>query len=128
MTSKYPAVFLLGLGVLLGVAIWLFSPWLTGKVEPWDADTPIWLYSWVLVAVSGGLFGHVRGICLPLGYALGQMLVTTKSVFIGEFGALGLMFIGGYAAVAIAVTLTVVGVIALFKRLLYIRSSTDSDA
>ncbi len=41
MTPKRKALVLLALGVLLGVAVWLLSPWLTGKVEPWDADTPM---------------------------------------------------------------------------------------
>ena len=117
MTSKRRALALLALGMLLGVAIWLFSPWVTGKSEPWDADAPIWSLSWLLVATLGGLTGHVRGVCLPLGYALGQMLITVNSVFLGEFGALGWMFIGGYAAVAIAVTLVLVGATALLMRL-----------
>jgi hypothetical protein len=103
--------------MLLGAAIWLLSPWLTGKSEPWDADAPIWSLSWLLVAVLGGLTGHVRGACLPLGYALGQMLITVKSVLIGQFGALGWMFIGGYAAVTIVVTFALVGATALVKRL-----------
>ena len=64
------AMVLLATGVLPGIAIWLFSPQLTGKVEPWDADAPIWPLSWLLIAALGGLVGHLRGICLPLGYAL----------------------------------------------------------
>jgi hypothetical protein len=109
MMSKPNALVLLTIGVLAGVGIWIFSPWLTGTIEPWDADAPIWLCSWVLMAVLGSLVGHIRGVCLPLGYALGQMLITVQSVFTGEFGALGWLFIGGYAAVAILVTLTITG-------------------
>jgi hypothetical protein len=117
MTPRRNALALLALGMLLGIALWLFSPWLTGKSEPWDAAAPIWSVSWLVVAVLGGLTGHVRGACLPLGYALGQMLITVKSVLFGEFGALGWMFIGGYAAVAIAGTLVLVGTTAWFLRL-----------
>jgi len=117
MTPKRKALALLAFGMLLGVAIWLFSPWLTGRIEPWDADAPIWSLSWLLVAVLGGLTGHVRGACLPLGYALGQMLVTVKSVFIGQFGAMGWMFIGGYAAVAVVATFMLAGATVLVKRL-----------
>lgn len=117
VTPKRKALVLLALGVLLGVAVWLFSPWLTGKVEPWDADTPIWPLSWLLVAILGGLVGHVRGVCLPLGYALGQMLATIQSPFIGQFGALGWLFIGGYAAVAAVVTLAFIAVAALLAYL-----------
>ena len=117
MTPKRKALALLAFGMLLGVAIWLFSPWLTGRIEPWDAHAPIWSLSWLLVAVLGGLTGHVRGACLPLGYALGQMLVTVKSVFIGQFGAMGWMFIGGYAAVAVVATFMLAGATVLVKRL-----------
>jgi hypothetical protein len=127
MNPSRKALSWLALGVALGVAVWVLSPWLTGKIEPWDADVPVWSLSWLVVAVLGGLTGHVRGACLPLGYALGQMLVTIQSVFIGQFGALGWMFIGGYAAVAVLVTLTLVGVTAILKRL-WRRRGAKADA
>ena len=117
MMSRLNAQVLLSIGVLSGIAIWVFSPWLTGTIEPWDADTPIWPLSWFVVAIVGSLIGHVRGVCLPLGYALGQMLITIQSVFVGEFGALGWMFIGSYAAVATLVTLSLIGVTALLKKI-----------
>ena len=117
MTTKYHGPALLALGVLLGAAIWVFSPWLTGKIEPWDADRPIWPLSWLVIAFLGGLTGRISGVCLPLGYALGQALVTIKSVFAGQFGALGWMFIGGYAAVAAAATVVLAGAIMLVKYL-----------
>jgi len=119
---------LLAIGVLAGVAMWVLSPGLTGKAEPWDADAPIWLLSWSLIAVLGGLVGHVRGVCLPLGYALSQMLVIIQSVFIGRFGALGWLFIGGYAAIATLVTLALVGVTALLKGLWRVRPTQVDGA
>jgi hypothetical protein len=122
MSAIRKALAWLTLGIMMGAAIWIFSPWLTGKIEPWDADQPIWTLSWLVVAILGGLIGHVRGVCLPLGYALGQMLVTIKSVFVGQFGALGWMFIGTYAAVAVAVTLALIGTIALLQYLWRMRS------
>jgi MFS family permease len=121
--KKHKALSLLAVGFLLGIVVWAFSPWLTGKVEPWDTDAPSWPLSWLLLAVLGGLVGHLRGVCLPLGYALGQMLITTPSVFIGEFGVLAWVFIGGYAAAAVAATLAVLGVTALLKRLWRKRSA-----
>lgn len=75
------------------------------------------MLSWLLIAVTGGLVGHVRGVSLPLGYALGQMLITIQSLFVGEFGALGWLFIGGYAAVATLVTLSLIGITALLKKI-----------
>lgn len=124
--SQLKAPLLLTIGVLAGVGIWIFSPWLTGTIEPWDADAPIWLFSWVLMAVLGGVVGHVRGVCLPLGYALGQMLVTIQSVFTGEFGALGWLFIGGYAAIATFVTLSLIGVTTLLKKIRRAHSTSVS--
>lgn len=134
MTAVRKALALLALGIVLGVAIWVFSPWLTGKVEPWDADEPIWSLapiwplSWLVVAILGGLIGHVRGVCLPLGYALGQILVTIQSVFLGPFGALGWIFIGSYAAFAVIVTLALVGVTALLKYLWRTRNTKVDNA
>ncbi|MCW5744597.1 MAG: hypothetical protein KIT36_00165 [Alphaproteobacteria bacterium] len=106
----------LAVGILLGIAIWLFSPWITGRIEPWDSDFPIWQISWLVVAVLGSLAGHARGVCLPLGYALGQMLVTIKSAFVGQFGALGWMFIAGYAAAATILTLVIVAVTMVWRQ------------
>lgn len=117
MTAARKALSLLALGALLGGAIWLFSPWITGKAEPWDADAPIWTLSWLLVAILGGLAGHVRGVCLPLGYALGQMLCTAPALRTAEFGALGWLFIGVYAAVAVLVSFALIGLIAVVRRL-----------
>ena len=118
----------LTVGILLGVAIWGFSPWLTGKVEPWDADSSVWPFSWALVAVAGGTIGHLRGICFPLGYAFGQMLVTIQSAFRSEFGALGWLFIIGYAAAAISVTLALIGGVALLRYLRHRRTThVDGD-
>jgi hypothetical protein len=122
------ALALLTVGILFGIAIWVVSPWLTGTVEPWDADTPIWSLSWLVVAIAGGLIGHVRGACLPLGYALGQMLVTIRSVFNSEFGVLGWAFIGGYAAVAALIALAVTGVVMLFKYYWRTRRASAIDA
>jgi hypothetical protein len=134
MKSRHKAFLLLAMGVALGVGVWVFSPRLTGTAEPWDADapvwgiTPFWTLSWLVIAVLGGLVGRVRGVCLPLGYALGQMLVTVRSVFTGQFGALGWMFIGGHAGVAVVVTLALAGAIALLKRLWRMRNAKVDGA
>lgn len=126
MKSKPITLVLLAIGILSGVAIWVCSPWLTGTIEPWDADAPIWPLSWLLAASLGGLVGHVRGVCLPLGYALGQMLITIQSVFGGEFGVLGWLFIGGYAALATLMTLSLIGVTALLKKIRRAHSTSVS--
>lgn len=115
MTTGRQTLLLLGIGTLAGLAMWVFSPWITGRVEPWDADSSIWLYSWMVMAVIGGAVGRIRGVCLPLGYAVGQMLITIKSAFASQFGWLGWMFIGGYAVVAVILTLLLVAVASLLR-------------
>ncbi|MFZ2651895.1 MAG: hypothetical protein WA210_17500 [Burkholderiaceae bacterium] len=116
MNARARALALLGVGAILGAAIWLFSPWLTGRAEPWDADFPLWGLSWLLIGVAGGLVGRLRGLCLPVGYALGQMLLTIQSLFTGPFGALGWMFIAGYAGVSVSLAGAIIGVFALRRR------------
>jgi len=118
MTARRHALILLALGALLGVATWVFSPWLTGRVEPWDADLPIWLALWLIVAIAGGLTGRVRGTLLPIGYALGQMLVTGRPLLVGDLTALlGWYFIFAYAAVAVLLSFAIAALIAALKRL-----------
>ena len=124
MISKLTAPALLAIGVLAGVGMWVCSPRLTGASEPWDSDAPIWMLSWLLIAVGGGLVGHIRGVWLPLGYTLSQMLITIQSLFVGEFGALGWLFIGGYAMVATLVTLSLIGVTAMLKRIHRVHNTT----
>lgn len=116
MRTWRSAPILLALGITLGVGIWLASPWLIGTAEPWDAEAPIWGASWLGVALLGGLFGRLSGVCLPVGYALGQFLITIRSP-LGEFGLLGWSFIAGYAVAAILVALAVIGCIQLVRRI-----------
>lgn len=128
MTARRHALILLTLGALLGVATWVFSPWITGRAEPWDADLPIWLVLWLAVAVAGGLTGRARGTLLPIGYALGQMLVTGRPLLVGDLTALlGWSFIIAYAAVAVLLSFALAALTATLKRLRG-ASSRDSDA
>jgi hypothetical protein len=114
--TRHPALLLLAIGVALGVGVWLLSPWLTGRAEPWDADAPIWPTSWLLMAIAAGGTGRLHGLLLVVGYALGQMLVTVKSVLGSEFGALGWLFILGWMAAALVASLALVAARALLGR------------
>lgn len=107
---------LLATGVALGAGVWLLSPWLTGHVEPWDAEAPIWPASWLLMAIAAGGTGRPRGLLLVVGYALGQMLMTIKPVLGSEFGALGWLFILAWMAAALVISLALVAARALLKR------------
>lgn len=116
MSSRRSALALLTAGAALGGAIWVFSPWLTGAKEPWDADVPVWSLSWIAVAFGGGLTGRAVGALLPLGYALGQMLATLGAALKSEFGVLGWLFILGYGVAAILGTLLLAAGATLARR------------
>jgi hypothetical protein len=126
--TRRHALLLLAAGVVLGAGIWVFSPWLTGHVEPWDADAPIWQASWLLIAIAGGCTGHTRGPLLVVGYALGQILITINGVIRSEFGALGWLFILGFMAAALVVTRTLVAAQALVMHCWRKLRSTDTGA
>lgn len=122
---RWPAGLCFGVGVLLGAALWLFSPALLGRAEPWDAAVPVWSLSWPAIGVFGAAARHVRGLLLPLGDAAGQIAATVPQIVRSEFGVLGLAFIGGGLVVALAVTLALLGAMALLRR--HARS-TDNPA
>lgn len=105
----------LSTGIGLGLAVWVLSPRLTGLAEPWDSTGPWWTASWLVVALAGGAAGRLRGVALPFGYALGQMLATLPAAG-GEFGLLGWLFIGAFALAACLGSLAVAGAVALLRR------------
>lgn len=45
------------LAVVCGCAIWAFSPYFTGRLEPWDSRNP---YYWIALFVTGVLVGLVE--------------------------------------------------------------------
>lgn len=113
---RWPAGLCFAVGVLFGAALWLLSPTLLGQAEPWDASLPVWSLCWPAIGLVGAATRHVRGLLLPLGDAAGQVAATVPLMMRSEFGALGLVFIGGGLVVALAVTLVLLGVIALWRR------------
>jgi len=115
MIGMRPLQFL-GLGISLGLAIWILSPMLLGNVEPWDPSLPVWSVSWLVIGILGGLTRRARGVFLPVGYGLGQMLITIRSPFIGQFGALGWLFIGWYTLFACVLALGTAGLLVLGSR------------
>lgn len=114
--AQSPWALWFAVGLLLGAALWLLSPALLGRTEPWDADAPVWSLSWLVVGTIAGAARHGRGLWLPVGYALGQVAVMTPPLWRSEFGALGALFIGAGLAVALTVTLALLGALALWRR------------
>jgi len=111
------SVQLLVLGIVLGFAIWILAPLFLGTFEPWDSPLPVWSISWLVMGVLGGLTRRARGLLLPVGYALGQILLTIRSPFRGEFGTLGWLFILWFALLACIAALGTAGLMIVGSRL-----------
>jgi hypothetical protein len=95
--------FLLGIGV--GAAIWLLSPLLSGRREPWDSEG--WYYTGALLAsgiVGGGLLPD-NARRFVAGIFVGQVLVLLAGVVGDPAGGglwpLGLVFLAGYSLIAL---------------------------
>jgi hypothetical protein len=61
-------------GAALGFGLWLVSPYVAGRAEPWDASFPLYL---PVMLAGGALVGTMlplRGAAFFLGVWLGQVL------------------------------------------------------
>jgi hypothetical protein len=109
--SRWPAFIL---GLILGAAIWLLSPLITGRREPWDAEGNY--YAGALLAA-----GALAGITVPsywgttvLGIFAGQVLVLLGGVLAdpssGGLWPLGILLLGAYSVLALLGAAIVKGV------------------
>jgi hypothetical protein len=89
------------LGVILGAAIWLLSPWITGRSEPWDAENGYYSGALLATGVLGGLLLPMHWAILGLGILVGQALVILGGVLAepasGGLWPLGLVFLAAYS-------------------------------
>lgn len=93
------------LGLICGIAIWLLSPMLTGRREPWDAEGRYHAGALLVAGLHGGLvvprhWGSVAG-----GLFLGQAAVLLAGVVTepahGGLWPLGLLFLAGYSVLGL---------------------------
>ena len=103
MRARQPLASFLA-GVATGSAIWLFSPLVTGRREPWDAGAyyPVALLG---AGLLGGLLlpGHTRGFVA--GIFVGQLLVLLAGVMSDPYGGglwpLGVLFLALYSLLSL---------------------------
>ena len=97
------AALLIGGG--LGAAIWLLSPLLTGRREPWDAEGPYYAVALLGAGVLGALLAPQHWRSIPLGVFLGQAAVLLGGVLAdpgdGGLWPLGVIFLGVYSLLAL---------------------------
>ena len=93
------------IGVVLGAAIWLLSPWITGRSEPWDAESGYYPGTLLAAGAVGGLLLPMHWSAVALGIFVGQALVILGGVLAdpasGGLWPLGLVFLAGYSVVAL---------------------------
>jgi len=85
-----------------GALVWALSPWLTGYVEPWDADGLF--YAGALI-VAGSVAGAItpRPLwALYLGALIGQLGYELIFLRLGPLFFLGAAFLLGYSVIFLA--------------------------
>lgn len=87
----------------VAAAVWALSVPVTGKVEPWDADSPYYV---VALATAGA----ISGAALPkhiwahyVGAVLGQAAYELIFLRVGPLFVLGLGFLAAYSVIFVAV-------------------------
>jgi hypothetical protein len=104
MNPRRWSAFLLGL--VLGAAIWLLSPWISGRSEPWDAEGGYYVGALLATGALGGLLIPLHWPTAALGIFIGQLLVILGGVLAdpasGGLWPLGVMFLAVYSVLAFA--------------------------
>jgi hypothetical protein len=104
ITSRLSIVSLL-MGLIVGAAIWLLSPIVTGRREPWDAEGGYYAGALFAAGLLGGLLFPRHSGVFVAGIFLGQVLVLLAGVLSdpasGGLWPLGVAFLGLYTLLAL---------------------------
>ena len=103
MNPRRWSAFLLGL--ILGSAIWLSSPWITGRSEPWDAEGGYYPGALLATGALGGFLIPLHWPAVTFGIFTGQLLVILGGVLAdpasGGLWPLGVVFLSVYSVLAL---------------------------
>lgn len=103
------------IGAIGGAGVWLLSPLVTGRAEPWDAASGYYPAALFLAGLLGSLAVPTHPVVVVVGIFAGQVLVLMGRVVAdpasGGLWPLGILFLGLYSVVALvgAVVGSVVG-------------------
>lgn len=99
---KTPVWGVFAVAVLFGALIWALSPAISGRAEPWDADSAYYLFA---LPVAGFVAGLLAGGPLGAQYAgviLGQSVYGLVFVGVGPLMLLGVAFLAAYGLLYLA--------------------------
>lgn len=88
--------------VLLGAAIWHYSPRVTGHAEPWDSPTPYYLVALFVAGVAAGAVDPRRFWLAPTGVYVGQFAYMAAFLPGGSLMILGMVFMVGATIASLA--------------------------
>lgn len=97
-----PAWGVLALAALFGALIWALSPSISGRAEPWDADSAYYLFALPLAGFVGGLLAGGPLWAHYTGVVLGQFMFGLLFTGAGPLMVLGLAFLAAYALLYLA--------------------------
>ena len=93
------------IGLLVGAAIWLLSPMITGRREPWDAEGGYYAGALIGAGLLGGLLLPRNSRWLVAGIFVGQAVVLLGGVVMnpssGGLWPLGLAFVALYVMLSL---------------------------
>jgi hypothetical protein len=93
------------IGLATGAAIWLISPLITGRREPWDAEGGYYMGALLGAGFLGGLLLAEHSRWFVAGIFVGQVLVLLGGVLgdpsSGGLWPLGLVFLALYSLLAL---------------------------
>jgi hypothetical protein len=89
-----------------GILVWALSPAVTGRVEPWDADSPYYWASLFIVGFASGLTQPSKPAQSYLLIVTGQSAAVLFGVFfrgrdIGLFFPMGLIMLFAFSLLAL---------------------------
>jgi hypothetical protein len=92
-------------GTMLGTTVWLLSPLVTGRSEPWDAEGVYYIGSLLAAGALGGFVWPEHWRTVAAGVFAGQLLVLLTGVVMspedGGLWPLGVIFLAGYSFLAL---------------------------
>ncbi len=86
-------------GAVASTAVWALSPWLTGRPEPWDADSAFYIAGLIVAGVLAGLLRPRPLWAHYAGAVAGQAAYELAFLAVGPLFVLGVAFLLGYSVV-----------------------------